>query len=85
MDCLSEQARDIRAVRAVRKASTFPNAWRHRSGATALSPTRWVPPEYEKVRQKLVQMPEPPLRPRLGKSEWLGGLGVFPLMPPRFQ
>ena len=29
------------------------------------------------MRQKLVQMPEPPLRPRLGKSEWLGGLSVF--------
>jgi VIT1/CCC1 family predicted Fe2+/Mn2+ transporter len=78
MDCLSEEARDIRALRAVRKASA-PDA-AHRVIAAAL-PTVVAdalgPAEYEKVRQKLVQMPEPPLRPRLGKSEWLGGLGVF--------
>ena len=29
------------------------------------------------MRQKLVQLPEPPRRPRLGKSEWLGGFSVF--------
>jgi hypothetical protein len=78
MDCLSEQARDIRAFRAVRKAST-PDA-AHRVIAAALPPVVAAalgPAEYEKVRQKLVQMPEPPSRPRLRKSEWFGGLSVF--------
>ena len=35
------------------------------------------PAEYEAMRQKLVQLPEPPSRPRLGKDEWLGALTVF--------
>jgi hypothetical protein len=63
MDCLSEQARDIRAFQAVRKASTPDSA--HRVIAAALPPVvanALGPAEYEKVRQKLVQMPEPPSR-----------------------
>jgi len=78
MDCLSERARDLRAWWAVRKAST-PDA-AHRVIAAALPPLvadALGPAEYEKVRQKLAQMPEAPLRPRLSKSEWLGGLSVF--------
>jgi VIT1/CCC1 family predicted Fe2+/Mn2+ transporter len=35
------------------------------------------PAEYESLRQKLVQLPGPPSRPRLGKDEWLGALAVF--------
>jgi VIT1/CCC1 family predicted Fe2+/Mn2+ transporter len=38
--------------------------------AAALSPA-----EYESVRQRL-NASEPPARPRLGKAEWLGALGV---------
>ena len=34
------------------------------------------PAEYESIRQKLAQMPEPPSRPRLGKDQWLGALAV---------
>jgi VIT1/CCC1 family predicted Fe2+/Mn2+ transporter len=78
MDCLSEQARDIRAWWAVRKASG-PDA-AHRIIAAALPPVvadALGPAEYEKVRQNLVQLPEPPRRPWLGKSEWLGGFSVF--------
>jgi VIT1/CCC1 family predicted Fe2+/Mn2+ transporter len=36
--------------------------------------------ELELMRQKLLQMPEPPARPRLGKDEWLGAVGVFLLV-----
>ena len=78
MDCLSERARDLRAWWGVRKAST-PDA-AHRVIAAALPPLvadALGPAEYEKVRQKLAQMPEAPLRPRLSKAEWLGGLSVF--------
>ena len=78
MDCLSERARDIRAFWAVRKAST-PDA-AHQVIAASLPPLvadALGPTEFEKVRQKLVQMPDPPLRPRLGKSDWLGGFAVF--------
>lgn len=36
--------------------------------------------EFEVIRQKLQNLPEPPNRPRLTKEEWLGGLGVFLLV-----
>jgi len=35
------------------------------------------PAEFEAIRQKLNQLPEPPVRPRLGRDHWLGALGVF--------
>src|SRR6516225_7348011 len=35
------------------------------------------PTEFEAIRRKLQQLPEPPDRPRLTKDEWLAGLGVF--------
>ena len=78
MDCLSEQGRGIRALRAVRKATAPEDA--HRAIAGALPPlvaATLGPAEYETVRQQLVRLPEPPSRPGLGKAEWLGGLGVF--------
>jgi VIT1/CCC1 family predicted Fe2+/Mn2+ transporter len=35
------------------------------------------PPEYESVGRKLAQSPEPPARPWVTKSEWVGALAVF--------
>ena len=29
------------------------------------------------MRQRLMQLPEPPARARLGKDDWLGAIGVF--------
>jgi len=78
MGCLSEQGRGIRSLRALRKATAPEEA--HRVIADALPPMVAVtlgPAEYESMRQKLVQLPEPPSRPRLGKDEWLGALAVF--------
>jgi VIT1/CCC1 family predicted Fe2+/Mn2+ transporter len=78
MGCLSEQGRGIRALRALRKAAAPEAA--HRVIADALPPmvaATLGPAEYESVRQKLVQLPEPPSRPRLGKDEWLGAFAVF--------
>jgi hypothetical protein len=78
MACLSDKGRDLRALRAVRKATAPEQA--HRLIADALPPivaATLGPAEYESVRQKLVQLPEPPSRPRLKKTEWLGGLAVF--------
>jgi hypothetical protein len=78
MSCLNEQGRGIRSLRALRKAATPETA--HRVIADALPPVvaaTFGPAEYESLRQKLVQLPEPPSRPRLGKSEWLGALAVF--------
>jgi hypothetical protein len=78
MACLDDKGRAIRALRAVRKAAAPEQA--HRVIADALPPVVAAalgPAEYESVRRKLVQLPEPPSRPRLEKAEWLGGLAVF--------
>lgn len=78
MDCLSEQGRDIRAWRALRQATAPDDA--HRVIASTLPPmvaAALGPAEYEAARRKLMQAADPPLRPRLGKAEWLGGFGVF--------
>jgi VIT1/CCC1 family predicted Fe2+/Mn2+ transporter len=78
MGCLSEQGRGIRSLRALRKAAAPAEA--HRVIADALPPmvaATLGSAEYEAMRQKLVQLPEPPSHPRLRKDEWLGALAVF--------
>ena len=78
MGCLSEQGRSLRSWRALKKAAAPEEA--HRVIAGALPPlvaATLGPAEYESMRQKLVQLPEPPSRPRLRKDEWLGALAVF--------
>jgi VIT1/CCC1 family predicted Fe2+/Mn2+ transporter len=78
MGCLSEQGRGLRALRALHKAAGSEEAYR--VIADALPPrvaATLGPAEYEPMRQKLVQLPEPrPRPPHLGKNEWLGALGV---------
>jgi hypothetical protein len=77
MGCLSEQGRGLRVWRALRKTASPAEA--HRVIAGALPPmvaASLTPAEYESLRQKLLDVPEPPARPRLGKAEWLGALGV---------
>jgi hypothetical protein len=78
MGCLSEQGRGIHALRALRKAAAPEEA--HLVIADALPPLVagvLSPAEYESMRQKLVQLPEPPATPRLGKTAWLGAIAVF--------
>jgi VIT1/CCC1 family predicted Fe2+/Mn2+ transporter len=78
MDCLSEQARRIRSLHALRKAAAPEDA--HHALAESLPPmvaATLGPVEYESIRQKLVGLPEPPSYPRLGKDEWLAALSVF--------
>lgn len=78
MGCLSEKGHGLRTLRALRQAPNPQAA--HRVIADTLPPmvaATFGPAEYEALRQKLVQLPEPPLHPRLGKDEWLGALAVF--------
>ncbi len=78
MGCLSEQGRGIRALQALRKAARPEDG--HQTIAAALPPlvaATLGPGEYETIRQKLLQLPDPPKRPRLSGAEWLGSLGVF--------
>jgi len=81
MGCLSEQAQRLRTLRAVRKAATPENA--HRVIAGVLPPSvvsALQPPEFEKIRLHLNQLPEPPARPRLHSRDWRGAVGVFLLV-----
>jgi len=81
MSCLSEQGQGILALRKLRRATDPAEA--HRIIADALPPmlASVLPDtEFELMRQKLNQLPEPPARPRLKKKDWLAALGVFLLV-----
>ena len=78
MNCFSERGRGILALRAVREATDPSKA----DGiiAEALPPllaSALTPLEFERMRRNLIQLPEPPARPRLTKDDWLAAGGVF--------
>jgi len=78
MGCFSAQGRGILQLKVVRTVSDPTLA--HRVIANALPPrlaSLLSPAELEGMRQKLNELPEPPARPRLSRSHWLGALGVF--------
>jgi hypothetical protein len=78
MGTLNEQGRGIRAWRALRNAGT-PEAG-YQVIANALPPIIagvLGPNELEPIRGRLIPLPDPPLRPRLTRPDWLGALAVF--------
>lgn len=78
MDCLSDQAHRIRMFSALQKAAAPEDA--RRIIAKSVPPmvaAAMGPAELESIHQKLVRLPAPPSRPRLGKDEWLAALAVF--------
>ncbi len=78
MGCLAEQGRRIRALRMLRTAADNLSAQRVIAGALPpMVAATLGPAEYEDIRQKLIQLPEPPRHPRLHKEEWQAALGVF--------
>jgi len=81
MSRLSEQGHGLLALRALRKTSD--PAMAHRIIANELPPLlASVLPEaeFELMRQKLNQLPEPPAHPRLGKDDWRAAARVFLLV-----
>lgn len=81
MGCLAERGRGLLTLRAVRKASDPQKA--QRLIADALPPfvaSILQPAEFDTMRQRLKELPEPPDRARLRKDDWLGALGVFLLV-----
>ena len=73
MGILAEKGRGLITLLAVRKAADPQEAQRHI--AEALPPvvaSILEPAELETIRQRLIQLPEPPARARLGKDDWLG-------------
>jgi hypothetical protein len=78
MDCVSEQGRGIRSLRALRQATFSTEA--HGVIAASLPPllaSALGSEEYESIRQKLLRLAEPPARPRLSSKDWLAALAVF--------
>jgi len=77
MGSLADKGRGLMSFRGVR-AGDLHTARLHL--ADALPPvvaSILTPAELEMMRQRLMQLPEPPPRARLGKDDLLGALGVF--------
>jgi hypothetical protein len=78
MSCVSDKGQSIRSLRALRKAASKEDAYQVIADALPSTvASTMAPADYEPLYQKLLQLPEPPTRPRLGKSEFLGALAIF--------
>lgn len=78
MGSFSAQGQRILRLKAVRTFTDPSDA--HRVIADALPPlvaSILSPAEFEVMRQRLNELPEPPASPRLSRDDWLGALGVF--------
>jgi hypothetical protein len=81
MGCLAEKGRNLAIFQAAIQA-TDPQKARSII-AQALPPvvtSILEPAEFEKMHLRLKQLPEPPKRAHLSKSEWLGAIGIFILV-----
>jgi hypothetical protein len=81
MGNLAHKGGGVRALRALRQTSDAQTA--HQIIAGALPPlvaSVLQPADLETIRSRLTQLPPPPARPRWGKEDWLGALGVFLLV-----
>jgi VIT1/CCC1 family predicted Fe2+/Mn2+ transporter len=77
----SERGRGILALQALRKAVDLSET--QTIIAAALPPllaSALTPMEFDLMRQRLNQLPEPPEHPRLSKDDWLAARGVFLLV-----
>ena len=78
MGSFSELGHNLVTFRAVRKAKDPTEGQRIIGDAIPPVLVSVLPPgELELMRQKLLQMPEPPERMRLKKDDWLAAIGVF--------
>jgi hypothetical protein len=78
MGCLAEKGQSLTTYLAVLRATDSQKAQRIIADSlpTAIA-SILEPAELETMRRRLMQLPEPPERPRLSKDEWLGSIGVF--------
>jgi hypothetical protein len=78
MGCLAEKGKNLMHLQALRKITDSQKA--HELIAGALPPlvaSILHPSELETMRQRLLQLPEPPARAHLSRRDWAGALGVF--------
>ena len=81
MSCLSESGHNLLTLQAVRCAKDPAEAYRVLADALPPVLASALPPTaFEAMRQKVLQLPELPDRPRLSKDDWRGAAGVFLLV-----
>jgi hypothetical protein len=81
MNCLAEKGRGLKTVRAVRQASDPQKAQRIIAEALpSVVASVLQPAEFESIRERLKQLPEPPENAQLRWDDWQGALGVFVLV-----
>jgi hypothetical protein len=81
MGCLAERSRQLMTFRAVRTAASPERA--RALLADALPPavaSVIEPAEFDAMRARLAQLPEPPARARMTGEDWRGAAGVFLLV-----
>jgi VIT1/CCC1 family predicted Fe2+/Mn2+ transporter len=78
MGCLAERGQNLKMLHALRKTADAKAGQQLVAGALPpLVASVLKPEELEATRQRLVQLPEPPLRAHSRGSDWFGALGVF--------
>jgi VIT family len=81
MACLAEKSQNLMTYLAVRKASDPKQAQQLIAGALPpLVASVLTPQELDAMRQRLLKLPDPPVRARLDKNDWKGAVGSFLLV-----
>jgi VIT1/CCC1 family predicted Fe2+/Mn2+ transporter len=81
MGCLADKDRKLTMLKAVRKVTDLKKAQRLIAAALP-APVASIlkPEEFDSIRERLNQLPEPPTHAHLGRNEWMGAFGVFLLV-----
>ena len=78
MGSLADKGRNVRTLQALRATSDPQKARRLIAGALPpLIASVLQPVEFDSIRERLTQIPDPPSTAHLAKRDWLGALGVF--------
>jgi VIT1/CCC1 family predicted Fe2+/Mn2+ transporter len=80
MACFSNYGRRILTLRRIRKVDSREARDIIADAMPPLLASLTTQQELDALRQKLIQLPEPPERPRLTRDNWLASLGMFPLV-----
>jgi len=81
MGCLAERSRQLMTFRAVRTAASPERARALLAGALPPAVASVIEPaEFDAMRARLTQLPEPPARARMTGEDWRGAAGVFLLV-----
>ena len=81
MGCLAERGQNLKTLKTLRKTKDSIQAQQLIAGALPpLVASVLKPEELESMRQRLLQLPEPPAVVRTSGRDWFGALGVFLLV-----